>query len=167
MLALLLDINNMVYLIFNFFIFSDFTGPGLDVCPSNSSLYGQIWEMFTTGWMWIVFGRCNLTALSPTSFVMSYGPTLHSVSSSEVCDAFRLLVESQTLLLIWYLGAIDLCLSAQAFICVCAFSRLDFVWAGVFCIIVVNFSAAGALVVLCYIQFVDYRTMSLWKVISK
>ena len=45
----------------------------------------------------IVFGRCNLTALSPTSFVMSYGPSHRSVSFLEACVTFKLSAESQTL----------------------------------------------------------------------
>ena len=127
-----------------------FTGLGqIVVCPSSGSLYGRTWEMFTTGWMHIIFGRCSLTVLSPTSFVMSYGPSHHSVSFLKALVTFRLLVESQTLSPIWYLGVIDLCLSAWTFIHSCAFSRLAFVWAKVFYIIVVNLSAAEALVILC------------------
>ena len=48
----------------------------------------------------IVFCRCNLTVLSPTSFVTSYGPSHHSMIFLEAHMTFRLSVENQTLSLI-------------------------------------------------------------------
>jgi hypothetical protein len=54
-----------------------------------------------------------------------------------------------TLLPIWYLEAIDRCLSPWAFIQSCAFSKLAFILAKVFCMREVNFFAAGAVVILC------------------
>ena len=75
-----------------------FTGPDqIDVCPSKGSLYGRTQEILTTGLMHIVFDRCSLTTLSPTSFVMSYGHSHLSVSFLEARVTFRLSVESQTL----------------------------------------------------------------------
>jgi hypothetical protein len=66
--------------------------------------------------MCMVFGKCSLTALSPTVIVISFGPNHHSMSFLEAHVTFRLSVEGQTISPIWYLGQlIYVCLLGLSF----------------------------------------------------
>ena len=77
----------LIFLLFS--IFSTFhsstssTSIGLPssfFCPSTCSLYYTIWLIFTTGWILIEVGSCNLTALVDTTFLIVYGPTYWSTN---------------------------------------------------------------------------------------
>ena len=77
----------LIFLLFNIFYTSHFFTPSTLIgsasfffYPYTCSLYCTIQLMFTTGWILIEVGSCNLTALVDITFSIIYEPTYQSTS---------------------------------------------------------------------------------------
>ena len=79
--------TSLIFLLFNIFSISHSLTPSISIgfpssffCPSTCSLYHTIQLTFTTRWILIEVGSCNLTALVDTTSSIVYGPMYRSTN---------------------------------------------------------------------------------------